>query len=237
VFALDALPRHTVLCEYAGHVRTQKLVRTREPRRRRRTTVNGRRRPRHSCAPSLAAQHHAYVDQMEPTLQEQKTVVLNWYASARSQPCISDLINLQGRTLVNCNRCSTSDWDPDDAEPLVIDGSIQGNISCKFNDCRLDPFTAKRKGTVCSATGGYRVNVFSSLSLRWPSSPRMRPQAPPLDAAPANCRFVEVILFDWPHVFLMTLRDIAPGMFRLGYGGRRVQTPVPKRGLSGTCVH
>ena len=41
VFALDAVPRHTVLCEYAGVVRTQKLVRARKPGRRRRATVEG----------------------------------------------------------------------------------------------------------------------------------------------------------------------------------------------------
>jgi hypothetical protein len=43
---------------------------------------------------------------------------------------------------------STADWDSDDQSPLVIDGGSGGNLSCKFNDCRLDPFTAPRRGTV-----------------------------------------------------------------------------------------
>ena len=119
---------------------------------------------------------------MEPTLQEQKTVVLNWYshASVPGQsapgPRLDILAGARGLG-PTARRCSTSDWDPDDAEPLVIDGSIQGNISCKFNDCRLDPFTAKRKGTVCGAAGGHHVSV-----VRFPQPQVAKPPAP--DASP-----------------------------------------------------
>jgi hypothetical protein len=65
---------------------------------------------------------------------------------------------------------------------LVVDGFFHSTISSKFNDFRRDPFKdlhADGKGES------------------------------PAAAITPNCRFVEVMIFGWPHVFLCSAEEIS----------------------------
>ena len=79
---------------------------------------------------------------------------------------------------------STTDLDPDDGEPLVIDGSLGGTIGCKFNDCRLDPFTAPRRDTVRAAS----ETLQDDSRVHGPAPSHARPLTRVLSHAPSHTR-------------------------------------------------
>jgi len=76
---------------------------------------------------------------------------------------------------------------------LIIDGFLHANIGNAFNDFRLDPFKETLNSSQEMDAGAKGAQGRKEMST-------------------PNCRFVEVMIFGWSHVFFIATADLQAGV-------------------------
>lgn len=151
----------------------------------------------------LETRRHQRALQMEVPNSDEKTMLLSKYVFFCTLSSCCLLMMVASRSLqydeLRGSVHVQGEEDEEDAQRsrdrLVIDGFFHSNIGASFNDFRLDPFKDGAAGAGKKGQGEVPPRQTCALSR-----------------SAQNCQFVEVEIFGWSHVFVVTLADLAPGV-------------------------